>query len=512
MSLKLSIILLLLSFNLFAQVNKKKLVVAQEIFDNLVNAYASNKSAPSLKILPKGSPKVVAQYIASPSPAVQVDEALFDICMGLGKDSANAFAIILSHELAHYYNDHNWCSDYAFALRNSALGNTLNKVSKESKIEKESIADSYGLFYSSLAGYKPFDVFNLLLDKIYKQYKLPEVVSGYPSKKERKEINRVQKEKIQNLIPVFEAGVILQYLKYYEEAASCFEYLTKFFPSREMYNNYGVSKISQALNYKTPEAVSFIYPIEIDVASRIYSHTKRGDDTINRENRFRELVQDAKVAFEKAISLDPKYVKSHINLACLYDIRGNYQAALGVVNEVGNLDISPNNDLQLIEAIALFHTKNTNEAKTILQKIGASGNALYEYNSKLLSTAILTGNDVQAIEKWKDDWVRERVIANTDTCNNKNKLLGSAIKAANISQQQNINDFLSVGSSVVDGNPILIIKMKNVQIAAEINVQNSISNAQTLLQNFTTSNGKCFSIQFPNFYRFVVYKSINEKM
>lgn len=97
MSLKLSIILLLLSSNLFAQVNKKKLVVAQEIFDNLVNAYASNKSAPSLRILPKGSPKVVAQYIVYPFPTVQVDETVFDICMGLGKDSANAFAIILSH-------------------------------------------------------------------------------------------------------------------------------------------------------------------------------------------------------------------------------------------------------------------------------------------------------------------------------------------------------------------------------------------------------------------------------
>ena len=150
MRLKFLIILSLVSFNLFAQVNKKKLSVAQEIFDHLVNAYASNKSAPSLKILPEGSPRVVAQYIASPSPTVQVDETVFDLCMSLGKDSANGLAIILSHELAHYYNDHNWCSDYAFALRNTALGSALNKVSKESKIEKESIADSYGLFYSNL--------------------------------------------------------------------------------------------------------------------------------------------------------------------------------------------------------------------------------------------------------------------------------------------------------------------------------------------------------------------------
>jgi len=199
------------------------------VFNNLVNAYASTKSSPSLKILSGRASKVVAQYITYPSPTIQIDETLYDICMSLGKDSANALAIILGHELAHYYNDHSWCSDYAFALRYSALGNTLNKVSKESKIEKESIADSYGLFYSTLAGYKPFDVFNPLLDKIYKQYKLPEIVPGYPSKKERKEINKVQKGKIDGLVPVFEAGLILQYLKYYEEAAAYLNTSQSFF-------------------------------------------------------------------------------------------------------------------------------------------------------------------------------------------------------------------------------------------------------------------------------------------
>lgn len=508
MRLKFSIILLLLSFNLFAQVNKKKLVVAQEIFDNLVNAYASNKSAPLLKILPKNSPRIVAQYIASPSPTVQVDETVFDICMTLGKDSANAFAIILSHELAHYYNDHNWCSDYAFALRNSALGNTLNKVSKESKIEKESIADSYGLFYSSLAGYMPFDVFNLLLDKIYKQYKLPENVPGYPSKKERKEISRVQKEKIQNLVPVFEAGIFMQQLKYYEEASSCFEYLTKFFPSREIYNNYGVCEMSMALNYKPVEIVNFIYPVEIDASSRIYSQADRGNDTSNTGIKFRELTQKAKNAFDKAISLDPKYIKSHINLACLYDIRGNYQAALGVVTELENLTPEINPDILLIKAIALYHNKNVSESEKVLQEIGKYSNTIYEYNYKLLVNSVTFKNDMQAIEKWKDSWVNERVFRNPDTCNSRYQLLSGMLADKSTIPLQSINEFLSIGKATSSGSSVFIIKTKSKKIILNVSIINASTDKPIDSNKFITNNGKCFSMQMAGATWSVVYKEL----
>lgn len=417
MRLKFSIILLLLSFNLFAQVNKKKLVVAQEIFDNLVNAYASNKSAPLLKILPKNSPRIVAQYIASPSPTVQVDETVFDICMTFGKDSANAFAIILSHELAHYYNDHNWCSDYAFALRNSALGNTLNKVSKESKIEKESIADSYGLFYSSLAGYKPFDVFNLLLDKIYKQYKLPEVVSGYPSKKERKEINRVQKEKIEKLVPVFEAGVILIYAGKYEEAISCFNYLNKYFPSRENYNNLGTAKLLMALQLKPQQAIEFIYPVEIDPVSRLSSNGTRSNGK-DEQNQMNNLLQSAKRDFEKAISLDPGYAKAYINLACVYDLMDNYDAAIGRIKDMP-ADVKEIVSALEIKAIAYSHADNESKAEECFLEIQKLTNDAGRYNYKMFT---LGGQSLLASEKFKEQWLNQSPTDSTQFNNIMNEL------------------------------------------------------------------------------------------
>jgi tetratricopeptide (TPR) repeat protein len=398
------LILIFFTTHLFAQTNSSKQAITEKVFENLVNAYGSNKSSPAIKVLPKRSPKIVAQYIAYPSATVQIDEELFDLCMSFGKDADNALAILLSHELAHYYNDHNWCSDYAFALQNSTLGKTLNKVSKESKIEKESIADSYGLFYASIAGYQPFEIFNPLLDKIYTHYKLTETVTGYPTKKERKEINQIQKDKIEKLIPVFEAGVILTYAGKYEIAISCFNYLNKFFPSRENYNNLGTARLLWALQLKSQQAIEYIYPIEIDPVSRLNSAITRSnvDDTTNL---FQTLLQASKKDFERAIAIDPHYAKAYINLACSYDLLENYEAAIGRIND---MPINSNKLIAALEikAIAYAHSNNTqkaNECFSTIQKLNGDTNS---YNFKVYS---LGNQSLLNSENFKEEWLKQNV-------------------------------------------------------------------------------------------------------
>lgn len=508
--MRLSFLLMLLfcAFNLSAQINNDKQSVARQVFDDLVNAYGNNKSAPDFKISPANSPKIVAQYIAYPSATIEIDEDLYDICMGFGKDSLNALAIVLSHELAHYYNDHNWCSDYAFALQNSTLGKTLVKVSKETKIEKESIADSYGLFYASIAGYHPFEIFSPLLDKVYSHYKLPEIVQGYPSRKERKEINLVQKEKIEKLVPVFEAGIILLHLKYYEEAGVCFEYLTRFFPGREMYNNLGVCKLFQALDYKPFDSLNFIYPIEIDASSRIFQNRERGNEEgiTNKENKFNALYKEAKAAFEKSISLDALYINPYINLACLYDIRGNFQAAMGVITEVANLQLTNNSSLQMIKAIALFHDNKVQESLEILAKLNSIDSGAYTYNYQLSLKAVSSENDAKSIGKWKNEWVKKNTIINSDTCFGQVKIL-SKLYNKDVGNPLLINENMTVGSiSTIDGSTVSIAnkKMKifaNVRIYKASNPENEISHT-----SFMVNTSNCFTIKLPDFNWQIIYK------
>src|ERR1035437_5534600 len=179
----ISILIALLAFTeLKAQDFHAKETTLIKVFTDLVNAYGSPKTSPELELLPNTSQdKIIAQYYAIPTPVIKIDEKLFDICMDMGADSLNALSIIMSHELAHYYNDHNWCSDFAFAVRNTPIGKNIKSESKGDKIIHEKEADNFGLYHSCIAGYHPFNIYDRLLVKIYAAYKLPNIIPDYPT-------------------------------------------------------------------------------------------------------------------------------------------------------------------------------------------------------------------------------------------------------------------------------------------------------------------------------------------
>ena len=472
------ILIVFCPFNLFAQTFNSKLSVTEQVFENLVNAYGSSKSAPALKILPVTAQKIVAQYVVYPSATIQIDEDLYDICRSFGKDSANALAIILSHELAHYYNDHNWCSDYAFALRNSTLGKTLIKVSKETKIEKESIADSYGLFYACIAGYQPFEIFNPLLDKIYKHYKLPEIIQGYPTKKERKEINRVQKDKIEKLIPVFDAGVILTYAGKYEDAINCFNYLNKFFPSRENYNNLGTARLLWAIKLKPQQSIEFIYPVEIDPFSRLNSTGTRsyGKD---EQSQMYTLLQSAKKDFEKAISLDPIYTKTYINLACVYDLMDNYDAAIGQIKDMPSNDAEAVPALE-IKAIAYAHADNVLKAEECFLETQELTNNINRYNYKVFT---LGSQSLLASEKFKEQWSNQSSIDSAQSVKIVNEIkrintINAKATSNEVITQINEHTLLSIKSKITPNVKELFIQKQgsNIRIREYLSLNKSIQN------------------------------------
>ena len=392
-----------MSIKLTAQTFLDKQKIVQKVFDNIVNAYGNAKAAPQLRIIGNyQKERVVAAYSTTPQPTIKVDEQLIDICLQFKEDSLNALAIIISHELAHYYNDHTFCSDFAFALGNTSLSKALRTTNKTNKLEKETEADYQGLWYAAMAGYYSFEIFDKIIDSIYKHYKLPEIVQGYPSKKERKEINRVQKAKIEKLVPVFEVGVILTYAGKYEEAISCFNYLNKFFPSRENYNNLGTARLLWAIQLKPQQAIEFIYPVEIDPISRLNSTGTRsyGND---EQNQMNNLLQAAKKDFEKAINLDPGYTKAYINLACLYDLIGNFEAAIGRIKDMP-ANINETVSALEIKAIALTHADNTPKAEEVFLEIQRLTSDTGRYNYKIF---ILGSQSLLASEKFKEQWLNQ---------------------------------------------------------------------------------------------------------
>jgi tetratricopeptide (TPR) repeat protein len=382
----LTIFLIVVHFAGFTQSKAPKYVV--EVFDNLVNAYGNIKIAPKLEIS-NPSDLVVAVYTSTPKPTIKIDTKLIKICSSFGQDSLNALSLILSHELAHYYNDHTFCYDFSFANRKSPIAKNLLEISHNSNKEKEIQSDYQGLWYALMAGYNPITIFEKAFKTIYKEYNLPEHIPGYPSKTERIEIKNTVLEKIKKLAPVFQSGLILYRLQKFEEAKNCFELVLQTLPTKENFNNAGLSYLALALSSQMMESIPFVYPLTIDKNSLLFiNYSPSGLKGIENDNTafINSTIDRAKKYFEKAISLNSNYLDAHLNLASLYSSIGNQEAAIGILNTL-KPDQQNDERVILIKAIANFKNQNDKNSTLFFNKIKNSGNATLNFNLKLYELA-----------------------------------------------------------------------------------------------------------------------------
>jgi tetratricopeptide (TPR) repeat protein len=357
-----------MSFFMFGQ-NKDEPQI-RKVFDQLVLAYGSSKTAPEL-VVTKQKHDRPAFYKFDKKPIVTIDTYLFTICRSYGKDSLNALSVIIGHELAHYYNEHSFCTDFAFAIRNKneVFSKKVKLIDKNQKIIYETQADDKGLFYAAIAGYEPFEVQPKLLDAIYTQYQLKDA-DGYPTKVQRKEIAKNALLKAKKLYETFALGLKYIQEKNYDKAIEAFNIVNNDFPSRENYNNLGVAKTRKALDLKAPSTIEkenpdrFLYPLEIENKSRLSIEITRGGlDDSSEEIEY--LLKVAQKDFQEAIRLDPSYTKGYINLACVYDLLENPNAAIGTIKGLKPIEKQNTIEAKRILAIAYYHNNQEELAVAI---------------------------------------------------------------------------------------------------------------------------------------------------
>lgn len=352
---------------MFGQNNNEQLI--RTVFNKLVTTYGNAKPAPKFVIRNKKSQKP-AEYIAQPTPTIFIDSYVYTICSEFKNNKLNALSIIISHELAHYYGDHTFCTDYAVATRkqNKTLAPKLIQVSLNSMIEKETEADQKGIFYAAAAGFTPFKIYQEFITKLYKAYALPDALKGYPSKQERITIANNAEKKATELYGYFKNGAYEMQLKNYDKAISAFEKANSFIPFRENYNNIGVAKALKALllKPKTLEEAKFpnrfLYPIEIENKSRLSQDVTRTLD--DASDKMEQLLKSAQKDFMEAIRLDPSFTKAHINLACIYDLQDNPMAAIGKIKELTTTQ-QKTKEAQRILAIAFYNADLETKAEVI---------------------------------------------------------------------------------------------------------------------------------------------------
>ena len=350
----------------FGQTNTNTHNQVQFVFDRLISVYGSAKTEPKFIIVKKGKVAIPpAKYISDGQPKIEIDEAFYKICQTFGKDSLNALAIVLSHELTHHFNDHTFCRDYGFASLNTVkptLKKTIGSASSNARKDKETEADIKGFFFAAAAGFEPHGLQEKLITKIYKVYNLENIQENYPSLQERIDLAQSADKKASELYNDFKNGLVALENKQYDVAIKCFESANGKIPFRENLNNIGVANTRKALMLKESSENEklfphrFLYPIEIENKSRLSKEITRGDlDDTSEE--MEKLLKDAQKKFEEAIRLDPSFTKGYINLACVLDLLEDPEGAISKVTK----QLLPKGeresiDAQRILAISYFHS------------------------------------------------------------------------------------------------------------------------------------------------------------
>jgi tetratricopeptide (TPR) repeat protein len=339
-----------------------KYIIVKGIFDKLTSSFANGLNEPTLLIAKKGKMKYGAKFESEPIPRIIIDEELIDACNTLGNSKNSAIALILGHELAHYYRRDNYYTNLGFAENKTAYD----------KRQLEAMADFEACFHAQIIGYNP-NVFGKTLDLIYRLYHLPENINGYYPKEFRKNAYTEKLKELGSKVAFYEVGTGFYLNKKYIEAADLFQNLSLYFPSREIWNNLGACYLQLGFQEMEVSSQEFIFPVEFDINTRMTS----GSRGILNDDKIEQAI----IYFKKAILMDNDYWPAKINTASAYLSLNKYHSAIHTVEEGVNLPP----DAYTILGIAHAHLQNTEKAKINFEKAAQLGANGANYNLTLFN-------------------------------------------------------------------------------------------------------------------------------
>jgi hypothetical protein len=239
---------------------------------------------------------------------ILLEEKAYNVCAKFGDQRDAALAIVLSHELMHYYEKHGWRREFSKSYKNLDIGIKLGGVVDD--VTNETQADYLGGFLAYSAGFGLFDKSPELIQNLYNEYKLPDTLPKYASLEDRKKLSSATISKLELLVDAFEVGNLLTAIGKNAEARQYYQYVLREYQSREIFNNVGVTALREVMK---EDGGKFFYPVELDLKSR----AGRGDGWGSSTKR-KELLLLAIKNFDAAINMDPTYAPAFLNKACAY--------------------------------------------------------------------------------------------------------------------------------------------------------------------------------------------------
>ena len=311
---------------------------------------------------------------------IVIEKKAFDACKPYGEA---AIAFLLGHELTHYYEKHAWKSGFAADNSDLKVGRSIKKL--QDQVANETQADYLGGFLAYSAGYGMFDKGDELIKALYKEYKIGELLPGYPSLTDRMELAKRSAAKLESLVDVFEMANYLVAIGKYGLANDCYKYILMHYQSREIYNNIGVNALLEGLGYFSAKELKYQYVAQLDLQAR----SSRDAST---KALSEKLLREAVLNFDRAISLDPDYAPAYFNKATAYallndTVRATFYAdkeALEVATRTNNTKTLT--DLKVLKGILLARSGKKKEAELILDAVAKTGNSQAKENLKVVRT------------------------------------------------------------------------------------------------------------------------------
>lgn len=367
-----------------------KVQQAEQVYRRVVQAIGDARTPPEFKMV-RGRSSMFDVAMFSPSQhRVVIEERFYDLAQSLSPSTApHALALILGHELAHFYRNHSWTMEFGRAFAERQAGAAAAPAERR-RVEAE--ADYFGGFYSLLAGYHPLSVAPQVFDAVYKEYRFDETLPAYEHLMHRKEAAKEAQVKLRELVPLFDVGVQLTAIGDYPTAARIFERIAADFPGPEMLNNAGAALANESLRWFSEAERRFSYPLEFDPDTRLADDGQRGaaePDEDERRERRTALLERAKHLFERAVAAQPSYATAIVNLACVLDLSGesalaaDRAASVLAMNGHGGDGVAA--QALVIAGIAAAHTGRIDEARKAFAEARSLGSAVAEGNLAALA-------------------------------------------------------------------------------------------------------------------------------
>lgn len=224
-------------------------------------------------------------------------------------------AFLVAHEVSHFRHPAPCILSFASVPKQEIESSS---AAAQKRIELQ--ADHMGVFLASVAGYHSVaaqDFFSRIQN-------IPGISdASHPEFHARLAEIGDELQSIIRSIELFRVGVSFFNTEQYSRAVAAFEEVAKVFPSREAFNNLGLSYHKLALEYSA-QNWGFKKSVILDPVARAIEPVR---EDLPQASLFSEFLKKAIENYQRALDRDPSYVAVRINLASAYDDQQEYSAA-----------------------------------------------------------------------------------------------------------------------------------------------------------------------------------------